>query len=320
MGVTAFELQGEASFAPLAASGKATPIPAAKLTPGDAFAVLTNSGKTAKVLVFDNTNGVITLEVVTYGVSPPAGTPLVFKVLNNSSYIPPGYPNSGIAPSSVFVVFGSGMSDPGSPVPQASASPGLPLTLSGTSLSVTVNGVTTHPAMYYVSPAQLAAVLPAATPIGDGTLIVTYRGVASAPMPIHVVPAALGINTYSNGVAVATDAVNYSLLSYTESGSPGQTIVLWVTGLGADPADSDTTYTTTPHSVKTPLQVYVGGALATILYQGASGYPGVNQINLVIPKSAPTGCWVPISAVAGGVVSNTATISINNGGGPCFDV
>ena len=132
-------------------------------------------------------------------------------------------------------------------------------------------------------------------------------------------PSALGFNNYSLGVAVATDASTYALFSYTNSAAPGQTIVLWATGLGADAADSDTTYTTSPHSVNTPLQVYIGGVQAKILYQGASGYPGVNQIDLVIPKSAPTGCWVPVAAVSGGVVSNVVTISINDGGGACID-
>jgi uncharacterized protein (TIGR03437 family) len=173
--------------------------------------------------------------------------------------------------------------------------------------------------MYYVSPAQLAAVLPTATPVGTGTLTITYRGVISAPAPIQVVPSALGINNYSNGVGVATDASTFALLTYTNSGTPGQTIVLWTTGLGADPADSDTAYTTTPHKVPTPLQIYIGGVQANILYQGSSGYPGINQIDLVIPKTAPTGCWIPVAAVAGGVVSNVVTISIAKAGGVCVD-
>src|SRR5207244_1047586 len=86
-----------------------------------------------------------------------------------------------------------------------------------------------------------------------------------------------------------------------------------------DPDDSDTTYTVTPHRVNTPLQIYIGGNQATILYQGASVYPGVNQINLTIPRSVPTGCWVSLVAVTGTVASNTATLPINSAGGPCID-
>ena len=177
------------------------------------------------------------------------------------------------------------------------SSAGLPLTLNGASITVVVGGVTTHPALYYTSPTQLAAVLPAATPVGTGTLTVNYRGTNSAPAPIQVVASAVGINEYNQipiplgvlntniDLGVATDAVTGALLSFTNSGTPGEIIVLWTTGLGADPADSDTTYTSTPHSVNTPLQIYVGGVLATILYQGSAGYPGVNQINLTIPAS-----------------------------------
>ncbi|HEV8040646.1 MAG TPA: hypothetical protein VGP62_17375 [Bryobacteraceae bacterium] len=319
LGVTNFTGLPQSYFAPQAAAATAAPISAELLVPGDAFIVVTNSGKTAKVLVWANSGGVITLEFTTFGLSAPAGVPLIAQVVNNASYIPFGFPNYGIAPSGVFAVFGSGLADPGQPVPQASKAPGLPLSLNGTTITVVVNGVTTHPALYYTSPAQLAAVLPASTPVGIGILTVTYRGNTSAPVPFQVVPNALGINTYSNGVGVATDANTYALLSYTNSGSPGQTIVLWGTGLGADAADSDTTYTATPHSVNTPLQIYVGGVQASILYQGSSGYPGVNQIDLVIPKTVPAGCWIPVAAVAGGVVSNVVTISIHNGGGVCVD-
>jgi uncharacterized protein (TIGR03437 family) len=319
LGLTNFAGLSPSYFTQLAAAAKSAPIPPGKLVPGDAFVVVTNAGHTAKVLVLANSGGLITLQFTVFGISPPAGVPLITQVVNNSSYIPPGFPNSGIAPSGVFAVFGSGLADPGPPVPQASKAPGLPLTLSGTNLTVVVNGVTTHPAFYYVSQTQLAAVLPTATPVGTGTLTVTYRGNTSAPVPIQVVPNALGINTYSNGVGVVTDANTYALLSYTNSGSPGQTIVLWGTGLGADAADSDTTYTATPHSVHTPLQIYIGGVQANILYQGSSGYPGINQIDLVIPKTVPTGCWIPVAAVTGGVVSNVVTISINDGGGACVD-
>lgn len=149
---------------------------------------------------------------------------------------------------------GSGLSDPGVPVLQSSAAPGIPLTLNGTSVTVVVNGVTTHPALYYTSPGQIAAVLPAATPVGAGALTVTYRGNTSAPAPIQVVASSVGINSYGVNTGIATDAVG-AVITLNNSASPGQTITLWTTGLGADPADSDTPYTLTPHSVNTPLQV-----------------------------------------------------------------
>jgi uncharacterized protein (TIGR03437 family) len=301
---------------------KAT-IPSAQLKVGDVFGVHTNGAHWARAIVTVTTSTSLTVQFTTFGVaagpgSGNAGPPTVTGVVNNSSTIPPGLPNSGIAPSSIFAVMGSGLADAGLPVLQDSTN-GLPLSLNGASISVTVGGVTTHPAIYYTSPGQIAAVLPASTPVGTGTLTVTYKGVASSAFPILVVPAALGINTFYTNSGVATDASTYAVLTYTNSGTPGQSIVLWTTGLGVDPADSDTTYTSTPHAVNTSLQIYIGGFPATILYQGSAGYPGVNQINVTIPASVPNGCWISLAAVAGGLLSNIATLPINSGGGACFD-
>ncbi|MCC6588730.1 MAG: hypothetical protein IT168_18685 [Bryobacterales bacterium] len=290
---------------------------------GDLIGVHTNGNHWVRLFVKAKSGSSITLRFTTFGVAQGSGgsgaVPTITDVLNNSSRIPKGLPNSGIAPSSIFVVIGSGLSDPGTPVLQDSQGAGIPLTLNGTSLSVTVNGVTTRPGLYYSSPGQLAAVLPATTPTGSGTVTVTYKGVASNAFAIQVVPAALGINVYQGNTAVATDALTGTLLTYGNSGTPGQILTLWTTGLGANPNNSDTTFTTTPQAVNTSLQIYIGGIAARILYQGASVYPGVNQINIVIPNDAPNGCWVPLAAVAGGVLANVATLPVNSNGGACVD-
>jgi uncharacterized protein (TIGR03437 family) len=299
-------------------------LPSSTLKVGDLFYVKTNGSNYAALLVTAATGSTITLMFRTFGVSGGGGTttgaPNITAIRNNSSGISAGLPNYGIAPSSIFVVSGTGLADPGTPELQdSSQAGGIPLSLNGASISVTVNGVTTHPGIYYTSPTQIAAVLPASTPTGTGMLTVTYDDVASPAVPILVVPAALGINSYYTNSAVATDAITGALLTYTNSGKPDEIITLWTTGLGADRADSDTSYTSTPHSVNTPLQVYIGGAPATILYQGSAGYPGVNQINVTIPASTPNGCWIAIAAVSGGALSNIATIPVAGSGGVCED-
>jgi uncharacterized protein (TIGR03437 family) len=274
---------------------------------------------------------VLTALVFALPVAALAAAPTITQILNNSSGTPPGLPNSGIAPSSIFIVTGTGLADPGTPVLQSSAAPGLPLTLNGASITVVVNGVTTHPALYYTSPTQLAAVLPAATPVGTGTLTVTYDGAPSNAASVLVVASAVGINHFNQipiplgifnpnvDIGVATDAVTGALLTFTNSGVPGEIITLWATGLGPDPADSDTTYSSTPHAVNTPLQIYVGGVQANILYQGSAGYPGVTQINLTIPASVNPGCYVSLAAVTGTIISNVVVFPINPGGGTCVE-
>jgi uncharacterized protein (TIGR03437 family) len=252
------------------------------------------------------------------------GAPTVTGVTNNYSFIPPGFPNSGVAPSSIITIFGTGMAaaPAGTVSLNSSAGPaGIPTSFNGTSISVTVSGTTVSLGIYYAIPTQIAAVLPASTPTGTGTLTVTYNSSASNAFTIQVVPSALGLDTYygtGNGLITVTDAKTGTLLNYTNSASPGQTVTLWGTGLGADPEDSDTIFTTTPHSVnQSSVQVYFGGVPGTVIYAGSSGYPGLDQINVVVPD--PVGCNVAVTAVVGSVVSNFPTAPIAQGGGVCSD-
>ncbi len=298
------------------------PIPGTGLPVGELFFVHTNGGNFAKVLVTAVSTGSITLMYDTFGVSggsSGSGTPTITDIENNSSLIPMGFPNSGVAPSTLIVIHGTNLANAGTPAVLQDSTLGLPSTLNGASISITVGGKTVQPAIYYTSPTQIDAVLPAATPVGTGMLTVTYNNTPSAPATIQVVSSALGIDTYNGGTGVATDAVSYALLTPTNSGKPGEYITLWGTGLGADPADSDTTYTSTPHPVSVNLQVYIGGVQAAITYQGATVYPGVDVIVAMIPQSASTGCYVPVVGVVGSVVSNAVTLPIAAGGGVCSD-
>jgi len=253
--------------------------------------------------------------------------PTVTGITNNYSYIPPGFPNSGIAPGSLFLLYGANMSTaPATVVLQSSASPGIPTTLEGATLSVQVGGTTVTPAMYYATPTQIAAVLPSKTPTGAATITVTYNNATSNPFSFQVVPYALGLDTYygtGTGLITATNTTNGALYSYTNSAKPGDTVVLWGSGLGADTADSDTVFTSTPHAVNTPLKVYFGGVPGTVLYAGSSGYPGVDQIDVTIPANVPLSCYAGVVAVAGTgasrTVSNFGAIPTSQSGGECND-
>ena len=251
--------------------------------------------------------------------------PATTGVLNNYSYTQPGYPNSGVSPSTLFIITGTGLANATSgPVTlQSSASPGLPTTLNGASISVSVGGATVTPGLYYALPAQLAAVLPAATPTGTASVTVTLNGTPSAAFQFQLVPAAPGLDTYwgtGGGMVDATDNQTGALITFTNSASPMETIVLWGSGLGADPADSDTVFTSSPHSVnQSSTQVYIGGVEATVLYAGSSGYPGLDQIDVTIPVNVAAGCRVSVVVVVAGVASNFVLLPINTGGGVCSD-
>ncbi|HWY48489.1 MAG TPA: hypothetical protein VNX70_13975 [Bryobacteraceae bacterium] len=325
MSITQTQLQA------LAALATTAPISASSLTAGNAAGTIigagTNGGNAAKLLVTAISSTSISLQYTTFGASSTGGgggSPTVTGVTNNYSFIPSGFTNSGVTPSSIITIFGSNMAAPvtGNVTLQSSAGAGIPTTLNGTSVSVTVGGKTLPLGIYYATPSQIAAVLPAATATGTGTITVTYNGTPSNALSITVVASAFGLDTYygtGSGLITATDARTGALFNYTSSAAPGEIITLWGTGLGADPQDSDTVFSTTPHAVnQAAVQVWIGGVQAAVGYAGSSGYPGLDQINVTIP-SGLTGCNVAIVVVVNGVASNFATAPINQGNGVCSD-
>ena len=249
-----------------------------------------------------------------------APTVAALGVKNSASYADPGFPNGSIAQGSLFVVFGSAMGP--SPIQYASSFP-LPSNLMGTSINVTVNGTTLPCPMIYTSAGQLAAILPSTTPLGTGGLTVSYNGTSNAA-PITVVKSSPGIftvNEQGTGPGVIQDANGHqNALNFAFN--PGQTVVVWGTGLGPI-TGSDAS---TPPSGNLPgvsVTANVGGQNAAVQYSGRSGDAGVDQINITLPAGV-TGCYVPVYIVAtptGGtaVTSNFVTVSIAGSGSTCTD-
>jgi uncharacterized protein (TIGR03437 family) len=295
--------------------------PISGLTVNSIVAVKTNGGNYAKLLVTAVGGGSLTVQYTTYGASSTPSGPTITALQNNYSYILPGLPNYGIAPGVLFIIKGSGLNNQPLSALQSSAPPGLPLTLNGTSISVTVNGTTTHPPLYYTSPTQLAAVLPSNTPAGTGTITVTNNGQTSAAAQIQVVASALGLDTLygtGSGPVVATDGAG-NVLGPTNSASPGQSIILWGSGFGADASNDDRTYPLKQNNLTgIPLQIYVGGISASIGYRGRSQYPGVDQVNITVPSGA-LGCAVSVIGVSGSIVTNAVTLPVAQNGGTCSD-
>ena len=242
-------------------------------------------------------------------------------ILNGASYALPGLPNSGIAQGSIFIVFGQELGP--ATLVQVSSFP-LPTSqgLAGTSIRVTVGGTTLNAIMLYTSAGQVAAVLPSNTPVGSGTLTVTYNNQTSAARPITVVRSSFGIftlNQAGSGPGViqnynsATDAPFNTI---TQSARPGQVEILWGTGLG--PTIGNETFA--PPAIDmtdVPVRVFVGGREARLLYRGRSGCcVGVDQVNFEVPQGVE-GCYVPVAIQIGNVVSNYASLAVSSAGSVC---
>jgi uncharacterized protein (TIGR03437 family) len=143
-----------------------------------------------------------------------------------------GLPNSGIAQGSIFIVYGTGL---GPATLVADPNPFQDMNVGGVSMAITAaNGQIVNVPMYYASATQVSGLLPSGTPLGAGTISVKYDGLESNAQPITVVQNNLGIFTVSEngqGVGIVTYA-DYSYVTNTKAANPGDTLIIWATGLG----------------------------------------------------------------------------------------
>lgn len=255
-------------------------------------------------------------------------------IVNVASNIPPGMPNYGIAQGSLFAIYGSNLGPPTLSV----ANLPLPTTagLSGTSVTIGVNGTTVTAPIYFTRTDVVVAVMPSNAPVGSGTLILSYNGVKGSN-PITVVPSAFGISnlllTNANNspgieeLGAVTFASNFQTITPTNTAKPGDTLVIWGTGLGATPNGGGDTGPPPAGNIGTAPLVFVGGVQSpNVSYWGRSPatIPGLDQINFVVPPNAPLGCNVSIVVQTTNgstpIVSNAPTIALAaTDGAPCSD-
>jgi uncharacterized protein (TIGR03437 family) len=257
---------------------------------------------------------------VTYG--PVTAGPTFSGVVNPAGGIPPGFPGYGLAQGSIFTIYGNNLGP--STAAQAAALP-LPTTgLGGTTVSISSHGSNPIPVpLLYASNGQINGIIPSNAPLGTDTLTVTYNGASSATQA-PVVASNFGIVQYGYNQAVVTFP-SYAVVTPTNTAKAGDTLVLWGTGLGALPAGQSDAAAAAGGTVQAPIQVFVGGVLAGIAYQGRTpGAAGLDQINFVVPSGVPTGCTVSVVVQTGtgasATVSNAPTIALGSSdGATCVD-
>ena len=252
---------------------------------------------------------------ITVGGSSGNNTPIT-GLANNYSFIPAGLPNYGIAQGSIFDIFGTNLTPSNTPLQSVP----LKMSLGGVTATATVNGTTTNVILYYVTPNQIAGILPSNTPVGSGTLSVFNNGTLVGSTPIQVVQSAFGILTLNGsgtGPAAAFD-VNNNYVGVTNALNPGDYVVLWGTGVGPVPSGTDETVQQTPADLKNvPFSAWIGGLPATVYYHGRSQYPGLDQVILIVPQGVTPGCYVSVVTQSGNIVSNTAALAVAASGRTC---
>jgi uncharacterized protein (TIGR03437 family) len=241
--------------------------------------------------------------------------PAIWGVVNASSGLP------DVARGSWFLIFGAGLGP--ATISYQSALPFQTL-LSGTSITFTPasGGEPVSALMCYTLASQIAGLLPSSTPAGAYSVTVTYNGQTGAAQSVNVVEHNFGFATeMADGQGPAQATYNNFVLNRFTTGTlgqyglraanPGDLMVLWGTGMGADPASDITGGASGDQTASAQVSVIVGGIAVTPLYSGRSpGSPGLDQIDFYVPSTVTPSCFVSLRVMAGGRSSNLGSIAV----------
>jgi uncharacterized protein (TIGR03437 family) len=220
-------------------------------------------------------------------------------VTNAASYSPV---TASVAPGEFVTLFGTGLA----PSQQVATAFPFPRTLGG--VQVLVNGEPI--ALYAVSPTQISGVLPySLRPSDYANFTVVNNGVSSNVVTQYVNSAATGVFTSpANGLGTpAALRPDFSVVSASNPARRGETISLYVTGLGevrgpngeappaaGEAAPFDPLFRTTAQF----LNVRIQDIRATVTFAGlAPGYAGLYQLNVTVPADVPPGnaeLWIDV--------------------------
>jgi uncharacterized protein (TIGR03437 family) len=201
---------------------------------------------------------------------------------------------SPAAPGGLITLYGSQLS------PTNLATSQIPVPTALANSCVTVNGQPIP--LIFVSPTQVNAQMPFQA-VGDETVVVHTPGGISNNFNIVVQPNAPAV--FLSGVAgpqtnlpTVIRLSNGLLATDSNPVHPGDTLVIYVTGLGQTNPTGVTGYPAPGSPLASALilpSVTLGGMNLSVGYAGlAPGEVGVYQINVTVPGNTPTGISLPL--------------------------
>ena len=254
-------------------------------------------------------------------------------IVNAASYAQVNGAGSPVAPGALVAIFTSQLDTQAANFTTATLPPEL------SNVSVTFNNITAP--MVTVSPTGQFPFVSAQVPFGvlgtqpSGTVavVITVNGTPSKPVQESIIPSQPGIFTIpatgqGNAIMVFTNPATHQPAIAAPAGSGitypiapiprGTPAFFYVNGLGLTTPPVPDGGGTCPApdgacAANATPTVLVGGISAPVSFAGqAPGFPGVFQVNIMIPQNAPTGDNVPVvvKSADGSVTSNTATIAV----------
>jgi len=222
------------------------------------------------------------------------------------------YTAGPFAPNAIVSIFGSGMARSAQSAAVAPGAAQLPVEINY--VRVYIDNSPT--ALFYVSDTQINFLMPANLVPGTVTIRVVTEGVAGPEIAAPIATAAPALFPLTGGYAIATHA-DATLLTADSPAHPGDTIVIYLTGLGytsPNPAPGEIQPDARQITQMSTLQVSLNGAAVDpicVKYAGLTpGSAGLYQINLFLPanvaadpeirvsvagQSSPAGLKLPVS-------------------------
>jgi uncharacterized protein (TIGR03437 family) len=203
-------------------------------------------------------------------------------VVNSASDAP-----DALAPNTIATVYGTGLSYVTSSAFGVMPTSGImPTELAGVRVYMNATLVP----LYYVSPTQINFLVPTELQTGDMDFFTTHDGLAGPHLTITLHDAAPGLYSWGAGMIASTHA-DGSIITKDHPAHPGETVVLYGTGLGKTEPELQTgliSMVAAQIRLLSELSVSVAGVPVdnkSIQYAGITpGLPGLYQVNLVLPE------------------------------------
>jgi uncharacterized protein (TIGR03437 family) len=208
--------------------------------------------------------------------------PLIARVLPAASTTFP----LNVAPGEVVAIYGINLAA------QIAPAAGVPLPVQLSDAQVLVNGAAIP--LYYASTNQINAVFPNVS----GLVKLTVRNsTGSHTLNVLTAPAVPAVFTQDGsgaGPASVQRFPDYSLVTASNPLHPGEYAIIYLTGLGGQPAT-----------------VTIGGQACAVVYSGpAAIYPGLDQINCQTPSGVAPSDVAELVVSAGGRTANITSVAL----------
>ena len=255
-------------------------------------------------------------KLIRFLLSIDAKTPPIVALASVSAA---SFSGAELATESIVAAFGVGLAT----TTQAATTVPLPTTLAGTTVKLRDSaGVTRDAPLFFVAPAQVNFLVPTGTAAGAATVTITSGdgSISVGTTQIaSVVPGLFSANSNGQGVAAAVvlrvkangDRI-YEAISRFDAAQ--QRFVAVPIDLGPD---TDAVYLILYgtgirfRSALSAVTASIGGTNASVLYAGGdTGFVGLDQVNVLLPRSLAGRGEVDVVMTADGKPANTVRVAI----------